>query len=69
VVSRVNGGWFRQEQVVRRSLSLLGQQYDLLNFNCEHAAYYAATGIKRSPQLGFAVLALAVFGLVWAFRK
>lgn len=69
VIARVNGGWFRREQVVQRALTLMGKRYDLLNFNCEHAAYYAATGVARSPQLGWAVLGLAVFGLVWAFRK
>jgi hypothetical protein len=58
ILSRVVGGWFEQEQVVQRALSLIGQPYDLLKFNCEHLAYYAQTGVARSPQLvtGLAVL-------------
>lgn len=62
ITSRVAGGWYEQELVVQRALSLIGQPYDLLKFNCEHLAYYAQTGVPRSPQLatGLAVL----FGVV-----
>lgn len=58
LIGRVTGGLFEQEQVVQRALSLIGQPYDLLKFNCEHLAYYAQTGVARSPQLvtGLAVL-------------
>ncbi len=58
LIGRVGGGLFEQEQVVQRALSLIGQPYDLLKFNCEHLAYYAQTGVARSPQLvtGLAVL-------------
>jgi hypothetical protein len=58
LIGRVTGGLFEQEQVVQRALSLIGQPYNLLKFNCEHLAYYAQTGVSRSPQLatGFAVL-------------
>jgi hypothetical protein len=70
VISRVVGPWFEQEQAVQRALSLVGQRYDLLNFNCEHAAYYAQTGVAKSPQLvGFAALCLiGLFGFL-AFRQ
>jgi hypothetical protein len=69
VISRVVGSVFDQEQVVQRALSLVGQRYDLLNFNCEHVAYYAQTGVAKSPQLGFAALCLlVVFGFL-AFRN
>ena len=68
VISRVVGSWFEQ-QAVQRALSLVGQRYDLLNFNCEHAAYYAQTGIAKSPQLGFATLCvIGLFGFL-AFRQ
>ena len=65
LIGRVTGGLFEQEQVVQRALSLIGQPYDLLKFNCEHLAYYAQTGVARSPQLaaGFAV-ALAIIFLI-----
>ena len=56
LIGRALGGPFEQEQVVQRALSLVGQPYDLLKFNCEHLAYYAQTGVARSPQLELAVL-------------
>jgi hypothetical protein len=58
LLGRVTSGPFRQEQAVQRALSLVGQPYNLLKFNCEHLAYYAQTGVPRSPQLatGFALL-------------
>lgn len=61
---RVAGTGVEQEQAVQRALSLIGAPYNLLNFNCEHAAYYAQTGVKRSPQLGMAFAALSLIGLL-----
>src|SRR5258708_5193992 len=61
---RVGGMWYEQEVAVNRAMSLIGQPYNLLNFNCEHAAYYAITGKRRSPQLGLALAALAFVGLL-----
>ena len=63
LIGRVTGGPFQQEQVVQRALSLIGQPYNLLKFNCEHLAYYAQTGVPRSPQLvtGLAALLGIVF--------
>jgi len=47
---------FEREIVARRGLQIVGMPYDLIRFNCEHAAYYALTGQPRSPQLdGFAI--------------
>ena len=51
--------------VAQRALALRGRKYDLLVFNCEHAANLAANGMSESKQvqravvagLGFAVLA------------
>jgi hypothetical protein len=65
LLARVAGGPLEQEQAVLRALSLIGQPYNLLKFNCEHLAYYAQTGVPRSPQLaaGF-VVALAIVFLI-----
>jgi len=51
--------------VVGRAFSLIGRQFDLLEFNCEHAANWSQTGKMESPQLkGFAVLGfLGLLGL------
>ena len=56
LLGRVTGGLSRNRS--QRALSLIGQPYNLLKFNCEHLAYFAQTGVPRSPQLatGFAVL-------------
>lgn len=55
ILYRVNG-WYGQRSVVQRALTLIGRPYDLINFNCEHAAYYALTGLPQSPQLKAAVV-------------
>jgi hypothetical protein len=53
-----------RQTIVNRALSLLNTQYDLINFNCEHAAYYAQNGEAKSPQIaGAAVLGLAAVSL------
>jgi hypothetical protein len=51
--------------VAQRALDLVGRSYDLLGFNCEHAANLAANGAAESKQvrnvvatgIGFAFLA------------
>ena len=51
--------------IVQRALSLVGTKYDLINFNCEHAAYYAQSGVAQSPQVNNAVAGMAVGGLIF----
>lgn len=68
-IRRVAGTWWDKEAAVNRAMSLLGQPYDLINFNCEHAAYYALEGKPRSPQLGLAVATLVMVGLLFAFTN
>lgn len=51
--------WYAGWMVRGRAVSLLGKQYDLLNFNCEHLANYAQSGAPASPQLaGIVVLSI-----------
>ena len=63
-----------EDLVVQRALALVGKTYDLLHFNCEHAASLAQTGAATSPQLrgwGAGLLALgaaALFGPALASR-
>jgi hypothetical protein len=47
-----------QEEIVQRALSLLGERYDLILFNCEDLANYAQTGVAYSPQVLFFGLAI-----------
>lgn len=56
-----------EDAVVARAISLIGQQYNLLLFNCEHVATYALTGRAESGQVqvgavvtGLAMIFLAV---------
>jgi hypothetical protein len=65
------GDFLERQTIVQRALSLLGTKYDLLKFNCEHAATMAQSGVARSPQIaGYAVLALITLGLaIFAGKK
>ena len=57
------------DQIIARAQALLGQRYDLLNFNCDHLVTYAATGVPSSPQLQGTVVGLAVIALgFWAAK-
>jgi len=50
-VSRVARNLYEQNMIVERAQSLLGKQFDLLNFNCDHLVTYALAGVAISPQL------------------
>lgn len=48
--------------IALRARSLIGTKYELLNFNCEHAANYAETSEAVSPSVGkIVLLGLALF--------
>ncbi|HEX9223255.1 MAG TPA: lecithin retinol acyltransferase family protein [Candidatus Acidoferrales bacterium] len=64
VAQRAARTWWEQQRIVARARSLLGQKFDLINFNCEHFANYAETGVAHSPQLRFAVGAATLFALI-----
>jgi len=64
IQQKASGDYFDREIIKQRALSLLGKKYDLLLFNCEHAATFAQSGQAKSPQLqGFALLGLLFVGL------
>jgi hypothetical protein len=57
----------QEAAVALRALKLVGHAYDLLNFNCEHAANLAANGVAESKQVklaGAAAACLAAFSLL-----
>lgn len=64
LVSRVARNWFEQQQIVARAQSLLGKQFDLLKFNCDHLVTFAQTGQASSPQLTIALGAIILTGLL-----
>jgi hypothetical protein len=50
--------------IKQKAFSLLGRQYNLFNFNCEHLATFSHTGKAESPQLqGAAFFVLLLVGL------
>jgi hypothetical protein len=64
------GDYFEREAIVERAFSLIGQKFDLLKFNCEHAANWAQTGKSESPQLRGAIALAALFcGFAVLFRS
>ncbi len=48
--------------VVARALALIGRQYNLLFFNCEHLANLAANGKAESPQVQQGVVLTSIIG-------
>ena len=58
----------QEEAVAKRALSLVGREYRLLSFNCEHTANLAVNGVATSPQVQRAgllsLLIAAVLGVV-----
>ena len=67
---KATGGYFERQIILHRALSLVGKKYDLLTFNCEHAANLAQVGKAESPQVrGFVVIALALIGLAFVARE
>jgi hypothetical protein len=67
---KASGNIFEREAIANRALALLGRRFDLLMFNCEHAANLAQSGRAESPQLvGAAFLGLALLGLFALSRR
>ena len=60
IEARVIGRWWERRVVADRALALVGREYDLFNFNCEHLVSFAQTGVARSPQVEALVLVLLV---------
>jgi hypothetical protein len=67
---KATGNFYEREMIAQRALSLLGTKYDLIKFNCEHAATKAQSGVAQSPQIAAAALiALFAIGLTLFARK
>lgn len=66
---QATGNYFQREATANRAFSLIGRKFDLLTFNCEHAANLIQSGYQESPQLqAYAFAALICLGL-FAFAK
>ena len=67
-IERFKGSEFARNQIITRINSLLGTQYDLIKFNCEHFAELIQNGKSQSSQVKtavgvgfFALVAIAIF--------
>ena len=60
-------GW-EAARIVQRAFSLLGKKYDLLNFNCEHAANFALRGEAISLAVRGAVVLGTFLALAFVAR-
>src|SRR5688572_16042517 len=49
--NEAQGNEFEREQIAERALSMLGKEFDLINFNCEHLVNYAQNLTPESPQV------------------
>jgi len=58
-----------ESTVAQRALALRGRKYDLLAFNCEHAANLAANGMAESKQVQRAVAASLSLAFVAYLNK
>lgn len=69
IAERTAQSWYEQEEIVARALSLIGREYRLVDFNCEHVASYALTGAPVSPAVRGAVVLTVVSLVFWAAAK
>lgn len=62
-VESVGKSWEQRNRSVRFAKQKVGQNYNLINYNCEHFANEVTTGNRVSSQVGWGVsLALLVVG-------
>lgn len=67
-IEKFRGTEYARINVIPRINSLIGKQYDLINFNCEHFVEEVYTGVPSSKQVTNALLglgAVAVLGLIF----
>lgn len=62
-IERFSGTNYDRQVAVKRALKLLGQPYDLINFNCEHFANFVQHGKSESNQSKWGIF----FGLIALF--
>lgn len=64
-----NNNYFQKQAIGERGFQLIGTKYDLINFNCDHAASYIQSGRAESPQLQSALFAACFIGLILAANR
>lgn len=68
IVARVPSSWYAREIVAQRAVGLVGMQYDLINFNCEHFVNLVQTGKATSPLVALGAV-VGTICLAWAASR
>ena len=63
-VEPFSGNDFQRRLAVNRAVALIGTQYDLVNFNCEHYANAVQYNKPFSKQVGNGILATLVLAVI-----
>jgi len=63
-IERFKGSPTQRRNAVQRALDLVGQPYDLINFNCEHFAEYVQYGKRKSHQVENVLAGLLTFLII-----
>src|SRR2546425_519997 len=63
IAERLARSRWEATQIVQRALSLVGKEYDLISFNCEHMANFALRGRAVSRTVQGALMVGAVLAL------
>lgn len=66
-VERFKGNEYQRNNIINRINKLIGTEYDLINFNCEHFAEYVQNGASKSYQVGNALVAVCVIAIGYSF--
>lgn len=68
-IARFNGNSFSKNQVVRKGYSMLGMNYQLTKFNCEHFVNEAWGAGRKSQQVGAVGVLFFFFLAIWGLSK
>ena len=68
-IQRFHGTYSQMNEALTRAQRLLGRQYDLASFNCEHYADFVQFGRARSRQVETAAGIGIVAVLTWAVSR
>lgn len=65
-IVRFKGNEFERNNIIPRIDQLIGRNYDLVNFNCEHFAEYIQNGVPKSNQVTNAAVSVGLILLGYA---
>ncbi len=68
-IERFNKSEDMRRKIIPRIEKLLGTQYDLVNFNCEHFAEFIQHGKPKSQQVKNAFIGLGAMALIGIFAS